>query len=134
MVACVTMPRSTLPPRLRRRRRCPRRLAVDKGYSDPRPWRWLSRRRVERVIPTRKHQLRAADFDKAVYRKRNVIERAIGSYKGVSPAPESLREAPRQLARLLDHRRRIPLDLTSETYCSKELRSRWASSCTSFGT
>src|SRR5262249_31168484 len=51
------------------RRRWPRRLAGDKGYSYPRIWRWLNRRRIGRVIPTRKDLPRAADFDKVEYRK-----------------------------------------------------------------
>lgn len=64
--------------RRRGRRRWPRRLAADKGYSYPRIWRWLDRRRIGRVIPTRKDQARVADFDKAAYRRRNIIERAVG--------------------------------------------------------
>ena len=75
-----TMQRVYLP-RRRGRRRWPRRLAGDKGYSYPRIWRWLGRRRIGRVIPTRKDQPRAADFDKAEYRKRNIIERVVGWFK-----------------------------------------------------
>jgi len=60
------------------RRRWPRRLAGDKGYSYPRIWRWLSRRRIGRVIPTRKDQPRDPNFDKDEYRKRNIIERVVG--------------------------------------------------------
>jgi len=67
--------------RRRGRRRWPRRLAGDKGYSYPRIWRWLSRRRIGRVIPTRKNQERDPNFDKDEYRKRNIIERVIGWYK-----------------------------------------------------
>jgi transposase len=33
------------------------------------------------VIPTRKDQPRAADFDKDEYRKRNIIERVVGWFK-----------------------------------------------------
>jgi transposase len=73
----ATMQRVYLP-RRRGRRRWPRRLAGDKGYSYPRIWRWLGRRRIGRVIPTRKDQPRAADFDKAAYRRRNIIERVVG--------------------------------------------------------
>jgi transposase len=72
-----TMQRVYLP-RRRGRPRWPRRLAGDKGYSYPRIWRWLGRRRIGRVIPARKDQPRAADFDKAAYRKRNIIERVVG--------------------------------------------------------
>jgi transposase len=68
-------------PRRRGRRRWPRRLAGDKGYSYPRIWRWLGRRRIGRVIPTRKDQPRVADFDKAEYRRRNIIERVVGWFK-----------------------------------------------------
>jgi transposase len=64
--------------RRRGRRRWPRRLAGDKGYSYPRIWRWLRRRRIGRVIPTRKDQPRDPDFDKVEYRKRNIIERVVG--------------------------------------------------------
>jgi transposase len=73
----ATMQRVYLP-RRRGRRRWPRRLAGDKGYSYPRIWRWLGRRRIGRVIPTRKDQPRAVDFDEAAYRKRNIIERVVG--------------------------------------------------------
>lgn len=72
-----TMQRVYLPKR-RGRPRWPKRLAGDKGYSYPRIWRWLSRRRVGRVIPTRKDQQRDPNFDKAEYRKRNIIERVVG--------------------------------------------------------
>jgi transposase len=69
---------------LRRRRgqgRWPDHLAGDKGYSYPRIRRWCRRRRIGTVIPTRKDQPREAGFDKARYRRRNIIERVIGWYK-----------------------------------------------------
>ena len=62
-------------------KRWPRRLAGDKGYSYPRIRRWCRRRRVEAVIPTRKDQPRDENFDKATYRRRNIVERVIGWYK-----------------------------------------------------
>jgi transposase len=65
-------------PRRRGRRRWPRRLAGDKGYSYPRIRRWLGRRRIGRVIPTRKDQPRDPNFDKDEYRERNIIERVVG--------------------------------------------------------
>lgn len=64
--------------RRRGRRRWPRRLAGNKGYSYPRIWRWLGRRRIGRVIPTRTDQPRDPAFDKVAYRKRNIIERVVG--------------------------------------------------------
>jgi hypothetical protein len=65
----------------RRPRRWPRRLAGDKGYSFPGVRRWLRRRRIGSVIPTRSNQPREPDFDKAWYRRRNIIERVVGWYK-----------------------------------------------------
>jgi transposase len=62
-------------------RRWPRRLAGDKGYSYPRIRRWCRRRRVEAVIPTRKNQPRDEKFDKATYKRRNIIERVVAWYK-----------------------------------------------------
>lgn len=62
-------------------RRWPRRLAGDKGYSYPRIRRWCKRRQVEAVIPTRSNQPRDETFDKAAYKRRNIVERVIGWYK-----------------------------------------------------
>lgn len=62
-------------------RRRPRRLAGDKGYSYPRIRRWCRRRGVEAVIPTRKDQPRDEEFDKAAYKRRNIVERVIGWFK-----------------------------------------------------
>jgi transposase len=64
-----------------RPRRRPRRLAGDKGYSYPRIRRYLRRRRIKAVIPTRKDQVRLPSFEKATYRRRNVVERCIGWLK-----------------------------------------------------
>jgi transposase len=62
-------------------RRWPVKLAGDKGYSYPRIRRWCKRRRVEAVIPTRKDQPRDENFDKATYKRRNIVERVIGWFK-----------------------------------------------------
>jgi transposase len=72
----VRVPRSKGRPRRR-----PRRLAGDKGYSYPRIRRYLRRRAIKAVIPTRKDQKRRPGFDKATYRRRNVVERCIGWLK-----------------------------------------------------
>src|SRR6187455_1687975 len=55
------------PPRRGRPRRRPRRLAGDKGYSYPRVRRYLRRRGIKAVIPTRKDQRRLPSFDKPAY-------------------------------------------------------------------
>lgn len=62
-------------------RRWPHRLAADKGYSYPRIRIWCNRRRIKAVIPTRSNQPREPRFDKAAYRRRNMIERVVGRYK-----------------------------------------------------
>lgn len=59
----------------------PAKLAGDKGFSYPHIRRWLRRRHIEPVIPTRKDQPREESFDKASYRKRNLIERVVGWFK-----------------------------------------------------
>jgi transposase len=61
--------------------RWPKRLAGDKGYSYPGIRRWCRRRRIQAVIPTRSNQPRDERFDKATYRRRNIMERAVGWYK-----------------------------------------------------
>jgi transposase len=75
-----TMARQLLRPRPGRRR-WPSELAGDKGYSYPRIRRWCGRRRIQPVIPTRSNQPREEGFDKATYRKRNIIERVVNWYK-----------------------------------------------------
>jgi transposase len=70
------------PPRRRGGRSWPERLGGDKGSSYPQLRRWLKRRRITGVIPTRKDQARDESFDEASHRKRNVIERMIGWFKG----------------------------------------------------
>jgi transposase len=67
--------------RRRGQARWPSRLAGDKGYSYPRIRRWCRRRRIEPVIPTRSNQPRDERFDKATYRRRNIVERVVGWYK-----------------------------------------------------
>lgn len=64
-----------------RPRRRPKRLAGDKGYSYRRIRRYLRRRRIKAVIPTRKDQRRNPHFDKEAYRRRNVVERCVAWLK-----------------------------------------------------
>ena len=71
--------------RLRRRngrvRTRPRALAGDKGYSYDRIRRYLRRRKIKAVIPTRKDQKQRPGFDREAYRCRNVVERCINWLK-----------------------------------------------------
>jgi len=59
----------------------PRRLAADKGYSYSTVRGYLRRRGIGAVIPTRKDQKPNPRFDRATYRRRNVIERLVGWLK-----------------------------------------------------
>lgn len=68
-------------PRRASRRRWPRQLAGDKGFSYQGIRRWLQRHHIGAVIASRKNQPRDETFDPKVYRKRNLIERVIGWYK-----------------------------------------------------
>lgn len=63
------------------RRTRPGRLAGDKGFSYPRVRRWLRRRGIAPVIPTRSDQRPDPRFDRDAYRGRNVIERCVGWLK-----------------------------------------------------
>lgn len=66
-------------------RSLPTALAADKAYSAKRIRDWLRVRRTERVIPQRSDQEGRRGghrkFDKAKYRRRNVVERCIGWLK-----------------------------------------------------
>ena len=68
-------------PRRAGRRRWPRRVGADKGYSYPGIRAWLRRRHLGAVIPTRKDQPRDASFDRAAYRRRSRVEQVVGWYK-----------------------------------------------------
>ena len=71
--------------RIRRRggrtRTRPKAVAGDKGYSYARIRRYLRRRKIKAVIPTRKDQRRRPGFDGEAYRRRNVVERCVGWLK-----------------------------------------------------
>ena len=63
------------------RRKRPRRLAGDKGYSCERVRRWLRRHKVTPVIPTKCNEQQQDDFDREAYRCRNVVERCVNWLK-----------------------------------------------------
>jgi transposase len=67
--------------RRRGQRYWPKKLAGDKGYSFPHVRQWLKRHHIKPVIPTRSNQAREASFEKASYRRRNIVERSIGWFK-----------------------------------------------------
>ena len=63
-------------PRLR-----PRRAAGDKSYSSPTARGQLRRRHIRAVIPSKSNQRRQPNFDRAAYRRRNLVERLINRLK-----------------------------------------------------
>ena len=67
--------------RIGRRRRRPRRLAGDKGYSYGNVRRWLRRHRIQAVIPAKSNQPPQENFDRKAYRRRNVVERCVNWMK-----------------------------------------------------
>jgi transposase len=58
----------------------PKRVAGDKGYSSRKIRRYLRKRGIGAVIARQKRERRTR-FDKAAYRKRNVVERLVGRLK-----------------------------------------------------
>ena len=56
-------------------------MAVDKGYSSAKVRRYLQRRQIKAVIPTKADQAPLPRFDRAAYRERNVVERLINRLK-----------------------------------------------------
>jgi transposase len=62
-------------------KRWPEHGAGDKGYSYPSVRGWLKRRHIDPVIPARKNQPHEPDFDPSTYRRRNIVERAVGWFK-----------------------------------------------------
>ena len=79
--AFVPLMEHVLIPRHRGRPFWPKKMAGDKGYSYPEVRGWLKRHQIRAVIPTRKDQPTDPTFDKATYRKRNLIERVVGWFK-----------------------------------------------------
>jgi transposase len=59
----------------------PDRLAGDKGYSHPSLRRYLRRRGIGAVIPTKANQPSNPFFDREAYRQRNKAERCINRLK-----------------------------------------------------
>jgi len=68
-------------PRWAGRPRWPQRVAGDKDYSSPGIRQGLRRHPMTAVIPTRQAQPQEAAFDRAAYRRRNLLERVVGWYK-----------------------------------------------------
>jgi transposase len=50
-------------------------LVADKGYDSKALREWLTERGTQTVIPPRKNRKVQYDYDKAIYKQRNIIER-----------------------------------------------------------
>ena len=59
----------------------PQAFAADKAYSSQSIRDSIAKLGVEDVIPTRSNEVANDDFDRLKYKKRNIIERAIGWIK-----------------------------------------------------
>ena len=62
-------------------RQWPEAVSGDKAYSSGPIRDWCHEREIADVIPTRSDESRREDFDKARYKRRNIVERAIGWLK-----------------------------------------------------
>lgn len=71
--------------RKKRRRRKPKKLAADKGYSVQRIRDWLKQQCIKPVIPHKNNEEARWDpkvrFDKRTYRQRAVVEQCVGWLK-----------------------------------------------------
>ena len=56
-------------------------LVADKGYDSRALREWLVERGTEPVIPPRKNRKVQYDFDRAIYKQRNVVERMLCRFK-----------------------------------------------------
>jgi len=59
----------------------PEAFAADKAYSSQAIRRYIAKLGIEDVIPTRSNETRDEAFDASKYKKRNIVERAIGWMK-----------------------------------------------------
>jgi len=59
----------------------PVKLLGDKGYDSDEIRNDLAKRGIEPVIPPRSNRTTPVEFDRAAYRRRNLIERCVNSLK-----------------------------------------------------
>ena len=72
---------NSIPFSLHRKSKRPKVIAGDKAYSAKATRTYLQRKGISDAIPTRKNEKRRPRFPKAVYKKRNIVERVIGWLK-----------------------------------------------------
>ncbi len=59
----------------------PKRLVADKGYTAKTFRRYLHKKHIRYTIPHRKNEHHQGSFNKAMYRRRNIVERLINRLK-----------------------------------------------------
>jgi transposase len=59
----------------------PKRVLGDKAYSSRKIRRYLKKRGIDSTIPRRSDETRTGPFNRAVYKKRNCVERTINRLK-----------------------------------------------------
>lgn len=84
-------------------RRRPRYVLADRGYDVDRIRGWLRRKGIGAVIPSKKNRTRPRRHDGALYRERNVVERALGhlkEHRRIGTRHEKLAESYRAMVQL----------------------------------
>ena len=64
-----------------RKAKRPDALAGDKGYSSRKIRAIIAKHSIQDVIPTRSNETRILDFNKSLYKQRNIVDRSIGWLK-----------------------------------------------------
>ncbi len=64
-----------------RPRRKPKRVSGDRGYSSKQGRRYRRRKAIAHTIPWRRNEKHRGRFDRAAYRRRNLVERCINRLK-----------------------------------------------------
>jgi transposase len=59
----------------------PGAVSGDKAYSSKAIREWMASREIQDVVPTKASETRNEDFDRDMYKERNVIERCFGWLK-----------------------------------------------------
>jgi len=59
----------------------PDRLVADKGYTSQAFRRYLNQKHIRYTIPHRRNEQHPGTFNKALYRRRNIVERLINRLK-----------------------------------------------------
>ena len=84
-------------------KRRPARVLADRGYDVNRIRSWLRSRGIGAVIPSTKSRKRRFPLDRAAYRERNTVERALGhlkEHRRIATRHEKLAESYRAMVQM----------------------------------